>query len=255
MDSALIFGLGLIGQLSLEALSELSVEANGVDKIEKDHLSKTFNNLNKTYICDATNESEVKKLMDEIFKEKHPPKILINALGIDVKVGTNVNEFKSIEFQNSNDFNKALESGLTSYFITSKHFVLQHLKNKSSGKIINIASDLSVIAPDHKLYNESEKIINFKPAHYGVVKHGIVGLTKYFAATFAPNITANSLSPSGILQENMSVEFIEKLSSRTPMNRVLNKNELIEPIKFLCNVNNSFLTGQNLIVDGGRSII
>ena len=103
------------------------------------------------------------------------------------------------------------------------------------------------------MYNQSD-VINFKPAHYGVVKHGVVGLTKYFSATYAPDIIVNSLSPSGIFQENMEEGFIKKLSYRTPLNRLMEKNELIEPIKFLCNKNNPFTTGQNIVVDG-RSII
>ena len=67
--------------------------------------------------------------------------------------------------------------------------------------------------------------------------------------------SVNSLSPSGIFQNDMSESFVSKLSALTPMNRLINKEELIQPIQFLSNKENSFITGQNIIIDGGRSII
>ena len=253
MTKAIVVGLGLIGEIVINALEDLNYEIIGVDLEDKYSLMNSNKKLVSTLTCDATEENAVKSLMEGVFQEHPSSYLLVNALGVDVKVG-NTGTFQPLEKQMSQHFNEALIQGLSSYFLTSKYFVLNHLQNGSDGRILNIASDLSVIAPDHRLYNDNN-VINLKPAHYGVVKHGVIGLTKYFSATYAPQIISNSLSPSGIFQDNMDPDFIRKLSERTPLNRLMEGYELAEPIKFLCNRKNSFATGQNLVVDGGRSII
>tara|TARA_B100001248_G_C27371590_1_gene451938 strand:+ start:497 stop:1315 length:819 start_codon:yes stop_codon:yes gene_type:complete len=252
---AIIFGLGLIGQIAIEAISELNFRIIGIDIKQEKELFDKYNNLIEYKLCDATDEDNVMTTINKIFSDYKSPNLLINALGVDSKVGTEEEGFKNLANQDGTSFNNALVQGISSYFYTSKFFVINHKKSQTYGKILNIASDLSVIAPDHRIYNENEAISKFKPAHYSVVKHAVVGLTKYFSATFGPDIITNSLSPSGIYQENMSEDFIKKLSSLTPLKRVMTREELIEPIKFLCNPENTFTTGHNLIVDGGRSVI
>ena len=252
---AIIFGLGLIGQIALEALTQLNFRIIGVDISEDNGIFDKYSNLVEYKLCDATKEDEVMGTLNQIFSDHKSPNLLINALGLDSKVGTHEEGFENLSNQDGTSFNNALIQGISSYFFTSKFFVINHKKSKTMGKILNIASDLSVIAPDHRLYNENDVISKFKPAHYSAVKHSVIGLTKYFSATFGPDIIANSLSPSGIYQENMSEDFINKLSGLTPLDRVMTKEELIEPIKFLCNPKNTFTTGHNLIVDGGRSVI
>lgn len=253
MTKAIVVGLGLIGEIVINALEDLNYDIIGVDLEDKSSLINSHKKLVSTLTCDATEENAVKSLMKNIFHEHPSTYLLVNALGVDVKVG-NTDTFQPLEKQTGQHFNEALIQGLSSYFLTSKYFVLGHLQNGSDGRILNIASDLSIIAPDHRLYNDNN-IVNLKPAHYGVVKHGVIGLTKYFSATYAPQIISNSLSPSGIFQDNMDPDFINKLSERTPLNRLMEGYELAEPIRFLCNKKNSFTTGQNLVVDGGRSII
>lgn len=254
MKTALVFGLGLIGNIAAEAITEIGYKVIGVDIAKKNFYNPNNKNLIDTHICDATNENDINLFMKKVFSKNDNPFLLINAMGVDAKFQINNNSFAPINNQDAITFNHALNQGLTSYFLTSKYFVINHIRNNSKGRILNIASDLSVFAPDHRIYNK-EELKNFKPAHYGVVKHGVVGLTKYFSATFAPQIIVNSLSPSGIFQDDMDSTFVSKLSELTPMNRMIEKEELIKPIQFLCNKENSFLTGQNIIVDGGRSII
>ena len=122
-------------------------------------------------------------------------------------------------------------------------------KFKTPAIIVNIASDLSVIAPDQRLYINSSK-----PVSYSVIKSGIVGLTKYLSTYFAKNkIRCNSLSPGGI-DNNQSKIFKKKISKLIPLNRMAKKNEYKEAIKFLCSDKNNYMTGHNLIIDGGRSV-
>jgi NAD(P)-dependent dehydrogenase (short-subunit alcohol dehydrogenase family) len=122
-------------------------------------------------------------------------------------------------------------------------------KNQTGGVILNIASDLSVIAPNHSIYKKGV----YKPVMYSVIKHGLLGLTKYLA-TYWHNkkIRCNSISP-GPVENNQSKNFINKLKKQIPLNRLAKKDEYISAIQFLCSDASSYMTGQNLIMDGGRS--
>ena len=128
------------------------------------------------------------------------------------------------------------------------------LSKRNGGVILNIASDLSVIAPDQRLYSSSKKKRNYKPVTYSVIKHGLIGLTKYLS-TYWPdkNIRCNSLSPGGV-ELDQSKEFKKRLKKLIPLNRMAQKSEYKSAIKFLCSDASSYMTGHNLIIDGGRSI-
>ena len=128
-------------------------------------------------------------------------------------------------------------------------------KNKK-GVIINIASDLSVIAPDQRLYEIQgvpEDSQPTKPISYSVIKTGIIGLTRYLATYWAKsNIRVNAISPGGVFN-NQDKIFIDKLEQRIPMQRMANKDEYKGSILYLLSNASNYLTGFNLVVDGGRS--
>ena len=129
-------------------------------------------------------------------------------------------------------------------------------KKKKYGNIVNIASELSVIAPDNRVYNKGKNIKFYKPVTYSVCKHGIVGLTKYIASSWSQyNIRCNSISPGSVFHKNHNQFFINEVKKRIPLDRLADPKELKDSIKFLISKNNSFFTGQNVIIDGGRSII
>ena len=122
---------------------------------------------------------------------------------------------------------------------------------------LNIASDLSVIAPDQRIYrdrnfNENEQPV--KPVTYSVIKSGLVGLTKYLATYWlGRNIRCNSLSPGGVYTEQPE-EFVSKLSSLIPLGRMAKKDEYRSAFQFFCSDASVYLNGHNLVMDGGRSI-
>lgn len=123
-------------------------------------------------------------------------------------------------------------------------------KNNSKGRIVNFASDLSVIVSNDSVYDSD----THKPIDYSISKHGLIGLTKYFAVYFAKdNITVNSISPTGIFN-NQSKNFVTKFSNQIPMGRMLEINEIFSTLDFLLNENSTFITGQNIIIDGGRTL-
>jgi NAD(P)-dependent dehydrogenase (short-subunit alcohol dehydrogenase family) len=145
-----------------------------------------------------------------------------------------------------------IKISLTSVKNIIEKFSLDMIKNKK-GNIINIGSDLSIIAPDQKLYSHIKNYI--KPLSYSVTKHGIVGLTKYYASLFGKyNIRCNCLCPGGV-KNKQDKNFIKKISRLIPIGRMANKDEYNGIIVFLCSDASKFITGQNIIADGGRSIL
>ena len=127
-----------------------------------------------------------------------------------------------------------------------------------SGVIINVSSDLGVIAPDHRIYVKDNSTINdvryYKPFSYSVIKHGLIGLTKYLATYLAEyGIRVNTLSPGSILN-NQDPEFLTKLKNNIPLGRLASVDEYKSAIQFLASDASSYMTGQNLIMDGGRSV-
>ena len=123
------------------------------------------------------------------------------------------------------------------------------IKDKTRGIVINVASDLGVIAPNQTIYED-----DVKPVDYSVTKHGIIGLTKYLSTYFADKgIRVNSISPGGVYT-NQSADFVERLSKLIPMGRMANKDEYKGAIVFLCSEASSYMNGHNLILDGGRTV-
>ena len=118
----------------------------------------------------------------------------------------------------------------------------------STGVVVNIASDLGVIAPDQRIYDG-----DVKPVDYSVTKHGIIGLTKYLSTYYADKgIRINSLSPAGVYT-NQDAEFVKRLSKLIPMGRMADIDDYMGAIIFLCSNASSYMTGTNLIIDGGRT--
>jgi len=133
------------------------------------------------------------------------------------------------------------------------------MKESKKGSIINIASDVAIISPDHRIYKKDESLgyggVDFNtPAAYSVSKAGVLSLSRYLATYWAKDgIRVNSISPAGVFR-NQDPGFIKMLSSRIPLGRMANPEELKGPVVFLCSEASSYMTGANLIVDGGRTI-
>jgi NAD(P)-dependent dehydrogenase (short-subunit alcohol dehydrogenase family) len=148
-----------------------------------------------------------------------------------------------------------LAVGLTGAFLCSQA-VGSYLARQGGGVILNIASDLGVIAPDQRIYRRPglpEEQQPVKPVTYSVVKHGLIGLTKYLATYWADKkVRVNALSPGGIYT-NQPDEFVQKLTNLIPLGRMAGKDEYQAAVLFLVSDASSYMTGANLVIDGGRS--
>ena len=145
--------------------------------------------------------------------------------------------------------------GLTGAFLCSRVFGTYMAKN-GKGVIINVASDLALISPDQRLYRvdglpEDQQPV--KPVTYSVVKSGLLGLTRYLATYWTgSNVRVNAISPGGVWNAQPDV-FLNRLKHLVPMARMANQSEYQGAILFLCSDASSYMTGANLVIDGGRT--
>jgi NAD(P)-dependent dehydrogenase (short-subunit alcohol dehydrogenase family) len=154
-------------------------------------------------------------------------------------------------------WNDDIAVGLTGAFLCSRVFGMQ-MAAQGSGVILNVASDLAVIAPDQRLYRKegvAEDEQPVKPVTYSVVKTALLGLTRYLATYWVQQgVRVNAISPGGVANGQPD-EFTAKLHALIPMARMARKDEYQGAVLFLCSDASSYMTGQNLIVDGGRSVL
>ena len=131
------------------------------------------------------------------------------------------------------------------------------MAERRSGVILNVASDLAVIAPDQRLYRvegQPEESQPAKAVSYSVVKSGLVGLTRYLATYWAGSeVRANALSPGGVFDEQPP-EFVARVEQLIPLGRMAQRDEYHSAVQFLCSDASRYMTGQNLVMDGGRSV-
>jgi NAD(P)-dependent dehydrogenase (short-subunit alcohol dehydrogenase family) len=243
---------GFLGPVHSKSILDLYQGLVIVD-IDSKKLELAFKNLVIDYPkkkilkfnLDITKEDQIKKLEKKIRENFFFVRVLINNAAIDPKP-SDINKKKL-------NWDRELDVGLKAAYLLIKHFSKQMIKKKD-GCIINIASDLSIIAPTQSIYKNSYR--NFiKPVTYSIIKHGLIGLTKYYAALYGEyNITCNAISPVGVFN-NQDKKFVKKLSNLIPMKRMAKKSDIKNVIDFLINKNQRFVTGQNIAIDGGRTIV
>ena len=265
--TALITGAaGLLGKMHAEALLEIGASVVLTDS-NVDILKNVKNELERNsyygriyyFLMDVTSENNIKKVSNKLLKENIRIDILINNAAINPKASSLKDNISTTRLENFSIKRWELELavGLTGSFLCSKIFGGLMAEDDKGGIIINIASDLSVIAPDQRIYRQKDletKSQPVKPVTYSVIKSGLIGLTRYLA-TYWPDkgIRSNALSPGGVYN-NQDKEFVQNLSKLIPMGRMAKVDEYKGAIQFLCSDASSYMNGQNIIIDGGRSI-
>jgi NAD(P)-dependent dehydrogenase (short-subunit alcohol dehydrogenase family) len=205
---------------------------------------------------DITAPEAVRAGLNEALARYGRVDILINNAANDPKVGPEVNPaWSRLENFSLEMWLNDISVGLTGAFLCSRE-VGAHMAARGGGVILNIASDLGVIAPDQRIYRKDGLADNqqpVKPVTYSVIKHGLIGLTKYLATYWAEaKIRVNALSPGGIFT-SQPPEFVAKLTGLIPLGRMAELEEYRAAVLFLVSDASSYMTGANLIVDGGRT--
>jgi len=263
---ALITGSsGLLGVEHTVALLELGATVVMTDVNEKSlvtayNLLLNADNKDRLFckVMNVTSEGNIQDVANELHKDGINIDILINNAAIDPKVqADSVVETSRLENFSVEDWDFQLKVGLTGAMLCSQIFGQEMAKN-GRGVILNIASDLSVFAPDQRLYKKDGLQPDqqpVKPVTYSVIKHGLIGLTKYLATYWADRgVRCNALSPGGVFN-GQGDEFVQKLTNLIPMNRMASKDEYRGAIQFLCSDASAYMNGQNVVMDGGRSIL
>jgi NAD(P)-dependent dehydrogenase (short-subunit alcohol dehydrogenase family) len=207
---------------------------------------------------DITSESSLLAARDTILARFARIDILINNAANNPKVeSADAARFSRLETFPLATWHADIAVGLTGAFLCSRIFGAQMVQ-QNAGVILNVASDLAVIAPDQRLYRRpglAEDQQPVKPVTYSVVKTALLGLTRYLATYWtAHNIRCNAISPGGV-EAGQPAEFTQRLHQLIPMARMAHKDEYQGAVLFLCSDASAYMTGQNLIIDGGRSVL
>jgi len=208
-------------------------------------------NCNKKnfFKCDVTKENQIRNVCLIIKNKFKTIDVLINNAANNYVSGSSSFETK-LESFSEKIWNADLEVGLKGAMLCTKVFGTEMSLQPTGGNIINISSDLGIISPDNRIYKKN----SVKPLTYSVVKHGIIGLTKYTATYWPKKIRCNALAFGG-MENNQDKNFISKVKKLIPIGRMAKKNEYNNPVLFLASKASSYVNGTTLVVDGGRTIL
>jgi NAD(P)-dependent dehydrogenase (short-subunit alcohol dehydrogenase family) len=258
---ALITGAaGLLGREHAAALAEAGadvvltdVSAAALLAVQQD-LAPLYGARLRIQVMDVTDPDSIKAAAAVVGQVD----ILVNNAAIDPKVtAAGGLELSRLENFPLAEWNRQIDVGLSGAFLCAQIFGTA-MAARGFGVILNIASDLAVIAPDQRLYRQpgvAEDEQPVKPVTYSVIKTGLLGLTRYLASYWAArNVRVNAISPGGVYNGQPEA-FVARLSDLIPMGRMATREEYRAAVQFLCSPASSYLTGQNLVIDGGRSIL
>lgn len=233
-------GSGLIGKSIIKKIiEEGGVCINADINVEnKDDLSEIK--------CDITKLSSVDKLVSKIVdKYGRIDGLVNNAYPRTRDWG---HSFENVSYSS---WQKNVDLQLNSCFMIS-HKVILHMKNQNFGSIVNIASTYGVVSPDFTIYEGTELT---SPVAYSAIKGGLINFTRYLASYFGKyGVRANCVSPGGIF-DNQNKIFVKNYENRVPLKRMGNPNDISGPVSFLLGDESSYITGHNLIADGGWTCI
>lgn len=256
-------GAGFLGRKHAEAILDgggipvlIDISQEKLERAKEELLKEYPKGVIEIYRTDIKDRNAMEQLAEEICRKYSHIDGLINNAANNPKVEGNAQNMKNIRFE---DFSidmwmDDISVGLTGAFVCSQVFG-SIMAKQNKGVILNISSDLGIIAPDQRIYRKDnlkeEQMV--KPVTYSVIKHGILGLTKYLATYWAQKgVRANSLCPAGVFN-NQNEDFLEKLTNLIPMGRMADSNEYKGTILYLLSDASSYMTGATVIVDGGRT--
>jgi len=253
-------GVGLLGAEFCRTLAEAGAAIAIVD-LNTSALQGTAETLkNSGYKAlsvptDITNPDSVNAMVAKVLTEFGRLDILVNSAALDpkfdpdaVKKGITPGAFEDYPLD---QWNAAMNVNLTGMFLVTQACVKPMIAQGKKGSIINICSTYGLNGPDQRIYIKDGQRVAFKPVYYTVTKAGVMGFTKYLAAYYAETeIRVNALTPGGVYN-NHEEYFVKNYSAKTILGRMANKDEMNGALLYLASDASSYMTGNNVVVDGG----
>jgi NAD(P)-dependent dehydrogenase (short-subunit alcohol dehydrogenase family) len=257
-------GSGLLGYKHAEAIAAAGGTPVLVDLARTEPAAKA-ERLATTYdvgalgcATDITDTADVHALLTTVLEQFGRVDILINNAANNPKVEAGTDPaWSRLENFPLDVWEADLAVGLTGAFLCSR-IIGSEMARRKKGVILNVASDLAVIGPDQRLYRRDgvpDHQQPVKPVSYSVVKTGLLGLTRYLATYWAnAGVRVNAISPGGVYTDQPD-DFVTRLSALIPLSRMAHADEYKGAIVFMCSDASSYMTGANVVIDGGRSTL
>ena len=201
----------------------------------------------RPYAADVTSAASLRRLRDRVRKELGRPDVLVNAVAFKSR-----NFFAPFERFPLSDWNQVMTANATGTMLACQAFG-PDMARRGSGSIVNFLSIYGIVAPDPRIYEGSRYLGRpiSTPAVYSASKAAVWGLTKYLAAYWGPRgVRVNAVTPGGVFS-GQNETFVRKYSARVPLGRMAGKDEVCGAVVYLASDASSYVTGQNLVVDGG----
>jgi NAD(P)-dependent dehydrogenase (short-subunit alcohol dehydrogenase family) len=252
-------GAGLLGSGFCRTLAEAGAAVVVADQ-DEEAASILANSLARDGLqaisveTDVTSPDSVGRMVESTVKVFSRLDILVNSAALDPKFdplrsGEQPHTFEDYPLES---WNQALDVNLTGTYLCCQA-VARPMLAQGKGVIINLCSIYGLVGPDQRIYQQEGEVLQFKPPYYTVTKAGVLGLTLYLATYFAgKNIRVNALSPGGVYAGHDEA-FVKAYSARTVLGRMAEKHEMNGALLFLASDASSYMTGANLVVDGGWS--
>jgi NAD(P)-dependent dehydrogenase (short-subunit alcohol dehydrogenase family) len=252
---------GLLGRQHTEAVAHaggtpilLDLHPQPLEKLVDD-INARYNLTASGWVVDITDEDEIADNCAILLSRYGHIDGLVNNAANNPKVeGDDNKNFSRLEHFSLAAWNADIAVGLTGAFLCAKHY--GYAISLQGGSIVNISSDLGVIAPDQRLYRKPglpEDQQPVKPVTYSVIKSGLIGLTRYLSTYWADKgVRCNALCPGGI-ENNQDPAFLKEVSDRIPMGRLARSDEYQGVLLFLLSDASSYMNGAIVSVDGGRT--
>jgi NAD(P)-dependent dehydrogenase (short-subunit alcohol dehydrogenase family) len=251
-------GLGLLGRQHCFALAEAGahVAVADLDRLAADEFACQVTKRFGARACgcrvDISDANAVRSLSDEVQRTLGPIDVLVNNAAIDDKVTSDtVDETSRFEYYPLERWRALLETNVTGTFLCCQ-IIGRGMAERATGSIINIASTYGVVAPDQALYrNEDGSQRFFKGPAYPTTKGAVLALTRFLASYWGNRgVRVNALSPGGV-DNGQDSGFVARYSARTPLGRMATPTDYQGALVYLASDASSYMTGGNLIVDGG----
>lgn len=233
-------GNGLIGKSLIN-----EVRSKNAICINADLHNKTTEDLSNI-ICDVTNDKSIENTINLVIEKYGKIDGLVN--NAYPRTEDWGDKFEKISI---NSWRSNIDMQLNSVFVFCQK-VLPHMAAKKNGSIVNIGSIYGTVGPDFNVYNNTELTM---PAAYSAIKGGVINFTRYLSSYYGKNnIRVNCVSPGGIFN-GQPVEFVKNYENKVPMQRMGKPEDISPAVSFLLSDDSSYITGQNLIIDGGWTSI